>query len=632
MKYLTIFTFISLTVGLVSAQEWDEIPEQELQMTSFEQDPEADAVILFDIASLKITKDFDMIIKRHKRIKILTEEGKEHADVSFYYWDDDHLLELEAHAYSPDGNETELDDELIQIQKEDEWNRCYFVIPGVQAGSVIEYHYELYRDNITFLRPWYFQSNIFTQISQLTVSLQPGFSYDAIPENISLYEYEFDSEEFFEIETKKKNKRFTWRVKNVPPFISEKYMYNQDDYYAKIYFQLNSYKDQYQDYTFIKTWKDLSEKVLDAFSECVEMDRGLEDHTLNLIRDCTDNEQKINRIYYFVRDSIETADDYDLWAFKKPDEVLKKRAGLPSCKNLLFLNMLTHAGIEAHPVMISTRSHGRLILGTPQLQQFNHFVVQVKNGTELKYMDCSDKICPKGVLSLDCDVGIGLLVLKEKGEMIKINQEMIRNKVVIKTTIDVGQKNDLLIGSEFTMEGYPALEDLSEINSGELKKFASEKLQDTFEHFEIDSIWMIEQDDPLSLKYHIKYRVTDFFSEAGEIIYMPQPMLSRLNSNPLVLEKRNYPVDFSYILDHTEVVKINLPENLQISEVPLRIKDNSRYASFSSFCFKGKNSVELNRKFTLKKISFRPSEYKELRRIYDTMTNSDQNQIVLTKL
>jgi hypothetical protein len=46
---LVCFPFVA-----ISAQEWDEVSAEELEMTSLAEDPEAAAVVLFAIGDLKI--------------------------------------------------------------------------------------------------------------------------------------------------------------------------------------------------------------------------------------------------------------------------------------------------------------------------------------------------------------------------------------------------------------------------------------------------------------------------------------------------------------------------------------------------------------------------------------------------
>ena len=629
MKFFLLITIILMLVFSLNAQEWDEITDDELAMRDFPDYHEADAVILFDIGQLKITKDFELEIKRHVRIKILTEEGKESADISFSFRDHENIIDLEAHAYSPDGEEYELDDDDVHYQEYDDWNICRFSIPGVEVGSVIEYRYEVLSEYIHYLDPWYFQNDKFTVLSQLSVAIRPGFNYTAFPENISLYDYQLDQEDYVDIDTRKKNRRFTWRARNIPPLKREKLMYNFDDYLAKVYFQLVSYKDSYQNYTFIKTWDDLSKTIHKTFENSIDIDDGLKDLTLNLLADASDIKEKIEHIYKFMLDSIETIDNIDLWDYETPEKVLENRRGIPSSKNLMLICMLRHANIESHPVMISTRPNGRIFLDIPQMRQFNHFLVQVYADNKLIYLDTSDEFCPQGVLSTDCSVKHGLLVKENKGQIVKIKSKQVKSLTQIKTDIMLNSGGVMVANSTFKLQGYPAFYTQGKMKSKTLQKYGEEKLNKSFEECILDTIWVEKRDNPEILVYHMKYEIKNFAEDAGDMLYLSAPFFTKSKTNPLKTEKRFYPVDYANTFIELESVNIHLADNMSILELPLRVKDNSRYASYSNFIFKGEKEIELNRQFSIKKLSFQPVEYKELRRIYNTMTNSDQNQIVI---
>jgi len=53
MKYSYLFVIMAV-FGMASAQEWGEISEKELKMTGIPEDPEADAVVLFDFGEMQI--------------------------------------------------------------------------------------------------------------------------------------------------------------------------------------------------------------------------------------------------------------------------------------------------------------------------------------------------------------------------------------------------------------------------------------------------------------------------------------------------------------------------------------------------------------------------------------------------
>jgi len=71
-----LFCFIVFSLPLISAAgdefEWSEISDEELMMPSIPEDPEANAIILFHLGEMKITPNYGLEMKVHKRIKILT--------------------------------------------------------------------------------------------------------------------------------------------------------------------------------------------------------------------------------------------------------------------------------------------------------------------------------------------------------------------------------------------------------------------------------------------------------------------------------------------------------------------------------------------------------------------------------
>lgn len=124
------------------AQDFGEIPEELLKMTSLAEDPEEDAVI-FDKVVFKITRDFVLELKRHVRIKVFTEEGKKQANIELLLWHEDVIDDIEVISISPDGKEYELDSDNIFTEEGERTNKISFPIPGVEVGSVFDYEYSV---------------------------------------------------------------------------------------------------------------------------------------------------------------------------------------------------------------------------------------------------------------------------------------------------------------------------------------------------------------------------------------------------------------------------------------------------------------------------------------------------------
>lgn len=73
--YVIILSIIIISFNIKS-QDFGEIPDELLKMTSLAEDPEEDAAVIFDKGTVRINSNFDLEQTRHVRVKVFTEEGK----------------------------------------------------------------------------------------------------------------------------------------------------------------------------------------------------------------------------------------------------------------------------------------------------------------------------------------------------------------------------------------------------------------------------------------------------------------------------------------------------------------------------------------------------------------------------
>lgn len=627
LSFVLVFSF-----SIYSQEyEWGEITDEEFAMTSIEEDPDADAVILFDIAQISITPDFELNFKRHVRIKILTEEGKEHANVNLYYPRKYDIYELEAQSFLPNGDDFELDDDNIFEESVPYLHKKVFAIPGVEVGSVLEYRYELFSESIHYLQPWYFQNDIFTKLSEISVYLPTGFNYNAFKENTTNYDIEhYSAEDWDPYQSGKRTTKYIWKGKNLPPIKSEPYMNNLEDYIAKLSFQLISFKNRYVSYTFIKTWDDLANTVRDDHTKLLDKDDGVAELKDSLITDSMQVNDKINILYDFVRKNIETISTDE---FEPPEELLENKKGDRVEKNLLLISLLRKAGIEAYPVLISTRKNGKFSPKLTQLRQFNHTIVCVNSGDKYLFLDTIDKNCPFGMLPVNSSVKKGFIIKDDKGQVINISQAKLNNQVDINSIVNLKDDGEISVESNIKYEGYVALRERKSLNKTDEEEFIKEKLEDYFTDAEIDT-FEISNNEELEkpLEVFIKFRVKNYAQIIGDMIYLPPPFLAKFENNPFTSKKRYFPVDYSYTYNSSQKTKINFPPSFTISEIPKKGKANMQKISFITIYFKDQNSIEVNRRYRRRRDSVHHSEYQDLLNFYDRVVESDQSQIVFQKL
>ena len=132
---------------------------EEMNMTEYAQDPDADAVILMQscdvIYSMSSMYNMSISYNYRIRIKVLKDEGKKYGDFAISYYVDDEGKNLEEFsdfsAASYNLNEkgkieaTKVTPKLIRDEKVGEHHMLRkFSVPMVQKGSVIEVSYRLF--------------------------------------------------------------------------------------------------------------------------------------------------------------------------------------------------------------------------------------------------------------------------------------------------------------------------------------------------------------------------------------------------------------------------------------------------------------------------------------------------------
>ena len=638
MRYITaqiLFFGLLFYVTPILAQEWGDVSEEILSMTGIPEDPEADAVILFDKGTIAITLRFELVVQRHTRIKILTERGLKYGDVSINLRSDDKIDELRAQTILPNGKKITLSKKDIFTKKRRSGSEKVFAIPGVEVGAVIEYAYEITNKQLAFLAPWQFQHGIFTKLSELILIIPEGFDYRAFASNAYVPD---PLRESYQIADPQMGTsfvgRFVWRAENLPALKREPYMTTLKDYWATLFFQIVSYrnpKDTMADpVIFIKTWDDLAETLQKSYNPHLRKTRTLERRVLGLAPETQDDLTRAEAIYSYVRDSIETSASSG--SRKRPNDVLKRKKGSSSEKNMLLIAMLKAAGFEASPMRISTRTNGRLQENWPQLQQFNYTIAHLSIDDDVYFLDTNDSQCPFVLLPPRFLSGKGFLVAEEEGKIVEIPMPKDASISRANTQAKLTENGDLMCQTTLQFEGYRGISERKDLDEEKPEKYVKEILENRFGDVMIDGFQIAQDKDvDMPLEVKIDYRIQNYAQVAGDMVYCPSSLIHQRQSNPFKNEKRLFPVEFNYGFASEEIVDLTLPEGFEVVEIPEVQKVTSLGVRFQSDCQADSNRVRLQRTFSVSRVYYTPAQYPRLRNAYAKIISADQGQIVLRR-
>jgi hypothetical protein len=395
MKLLKIFFILFLSLqAKVQAQnfskEFGKLGKDEADLAYYGPNKSAEAVVLFDIGKSYFedyNDNFKVIFEESTRIKIFSEAGLKWAEVEIPYYHESQLFEevydIEATTYNPVNgvfNKTSFNAANCHDEKVNEyWTIKKFALPDVKAGSIIEYRYKIRSDYKFNLRDWKFQSKIPTVYSEFEVSMIPFYEYVFLLQGGA----KFDSQTSHEAAgllrqygpVNYHDVIYTYVMKNIPAFNDEEYITSINDYQIKIGFQLSKVISIAGITTkVISTWPDLVKDLMKdaSVSKFAKRSEKLAEKLYSPDSLKNKSQQaKFDFILNYVKANYNWNKMNGKYASKSTSDLLKDKVGNDADLNLFTIGLLNAAGIEAYPLIISTRENGKVPLEYPYLKFFN---------------------------------------------------------------------------------------------------------------------------------------------------------------------------------------------------------------------------------------------------------------------
>ncbi|RNC79600.1 MAG: DUF3857 domain-containing protein [Balneola sp.] len=635
--------------------KFGDIPQEHLEMEVYDKDSTASAVILFSNGETDLTyrnEEFMLTIKRHVRIKILTDEGLDEGDISIRFRNKnssspEEINNIKATSYFLDengklnkeniGRRDRFTEELSEYA-----SAVKFTMPNLRKGSVFEYSYELVSNNPLNFPDWVFQGDIPVMWSEYTAKIPEWFSFLTVSRGFHRYAvneqktyndyfslrsiYMGDTSERIEF----KGTEYRYAMKDLPAIKSEPYMKTSLDYLSHIRYKLasiqmpNSMVDNY-----MTSWRGLVNGMLENGDYGRRLNgRWVGREVAGLVDDADSDLHKMVKVYNHVSSVMDWNENYGLWPNKKLEDVYEEGTGNGAAINLVLVDFLRAVGLEAHPVMISTRSHGEVIRTFPGSIQFNHTIVYAEVDGIYHLLDAKDDYLPYNLLHPEDLNGEGLLVYPNEELWVPIDNKSTSSEVcrVNVQITDSGIKGSL----KLTNKGYFAYNRRQQIDYEELEKSVKQEILGAPDSYMIDSVSISKDVLDESFDLEVDFRIDK--NMHVDVLYI-NPMVIGGRENPFKKEDRSFPVDYNYPFSENLVYSMTLPEGWVVDELPQsvvhRLPDNT--AEFRRLIQANGNTIMMNYIFRIKKYRFMPGEYDELKKMYDQMTAMLDANIVLKK-
>jgi hypothetical protein len=659
--------------------KFGKIEESDLNMKVYPKDSAASAVILCDYGDArvqynKVTDNFEIVYFFHKRIKVLKADPsvlEDLATVEIGYRNygsrsQDVISNLKASVYENVGGrqvESKLDKSGIFDKEEfKHFSTKKFTLPNVKNGVVIEYSYEIKSNLIFQPRTWYFQSQYPTVWSEYNFAFSQYHIYAYNQEGYNKLDINEKGKDAQTISfTEKVEERSTsglnsaptgkmetynvtlnmttnrWAMKDVPALRSEAFITTPLDYFDKIEFQLNSIKPfNGANIAFGNTWeKFVKEEMKGGVTGKKLKQRGaIKDLTKSLTKDKTTAMDKIAAISNYIKTNISVQNGFFLADDRSNEDVIKKKTGTVGDINLLFGAMLSEADLNVTPVLMSTRSHGRVAQTYPLESRFNYLLMSVNVDGNDVLLDATNAALPTTVLPFGALNGQGLLMDVDKPRWVDLQA----TKMVDLTNADITIENGKILRGVIstTQKSYKGWDSRLKIAKDGADKHAKALLEKLVGNGKLVSQKFdntTNSNDPL--KGRFEFETSEFMDVNAERIYL-NPMLSFGKSENLLKKaERLFPVDFAHPSEEIYNFSLKVPAGYTVEELPKPVKllweDGSVGFQYIVAPANTEGVVKITSKITIKKPVFSADEYADLKKTFDQIVAKHAEQIVLKK-
>jgi hypothetical protein len=634
-RTLLLFLFFVIS-NIVKSQknELGKVTTQELQEQYHSLDTSAVAAILIKkgISTFRLgsTGEWSLDTDVSYKIKIYKKEGLKYADQSFSMYvggnTNERISISNAYTYNlVDGKvvKTKLKSESEFIEKvSSNWSVKKITFPQVQEGSIIEFKVQKTSPYISVMDDFYFQSEIPINFVEYIVEIPSYFKFNTV----------FTG--FEKITQTNQVERQIYTGVNIPALKQEDFVINKDNYSTILKLELSSVQYPGQSpKNFSVSWEDLVKNIFENenFGPEIKKNDYYKNELELLLKDVKSNEDKIVVIYNFVKNKMTWNNKFGLYTSDGVRKAYKQNEGNVAEINLMLVSMLKYAGIDANPVLISTRSNG--IAYYPNRSAYNYVVAAVEGNNTVLFLDATEKKLQPGILPLRALNWVGRII-RNYGSSAAVNLlDVTQSKENNAIIVDVMSDGVLKGKYRKQLSDYYAY--LYRNNYGKLAKDNYvEKVEKSIFGFEIEEYKVENVDDYSSnVVENFDFQDKNSVELIGNKMYISPLLFLTLKNNPFQSENRKFPVDFNFPFRDSFSVTIKIPDGYEVEYIPEQISI-SMIDNLGSFKFNSShtsNQIQVVVTYNVNAFHIPTENYGALREFYEIMLKKHAEKIVLRK-
>jgi hypothetical protein len=316
----------------------------------------------------------------------------------------------------------------------------------------------------------------------------------------------------------------------------------------------------------------------------------------------------------------------------------------------LMRAMLRVAGIESHMVLIFSgdRNYVRSEWASPH--QFNHAILAVTvpesvSGSavvthpalgRLLIFDPTDSETPVGDLPEDEQGSYALVVAGAKGDIVRMPvapPETNRTDVTVTATLDANGSLDATMGLDSRAQSARDLRSVHEyLPPVEFRKMIEGWLSRDVKALELDQMDAKDAFEKGAFGMQLSFKAPRYAQlMQGRLLVFKPAIIEPYNEGfPLQTEKRIHPLVLNSQCYHKQV-RVKLPENFKIDEMPDAANLSTSFGSYSSSYKMDGSELLFTEELDVSATTLPAERYGEARKFFESVAGAEQAPLVLLK-
>jgi len=661
LRCLFVLWLVPGFLGLRSFADWPPINPDDLKMTSIKEQPGAPAVVL---DREEVDDDMNNVHSLYERIKILTDAGREYANVEIPYSRRGFSIAgISGQTVHADGTVVPFTgkpfDKTVIKGGGLRFNVKSFTLPDVQVGSIIDYKYSLrYEDTMLLPPEWEVQAELFQRKAYFKYipfqnhgdNVYIQLAHGQIANGVAWAPFIGNGTQPQLHQTVAGNNTAsvkqvsTWvdmTITDVPAFLDEPYMPPRSMLRWRVYFyyQESLNIDEY--------WKAHGKFWNKDAEEFIGKKRGIDDALAKIVSPSDTPEQKVHKIYAFVA-SLEnteyvpersTQEDkvLALKQVKGSDDVLQNRGGTHDELNRLFVSMVRAAGIPASLIWVPDRERDIFLKQYLSTSQFDAEIAIVQIDGKDVFLDPGTKFCPYGILDWRYTGVQGLRQSPKGASLDQTPMPAYTQSLTTRLARVALDEHGMATGTVSLMfKGATAMtlrQEGGRTDAEGRKKLLEDRVREILPGNSQVSLsnspdWD-NAENPLIVQFHVSF---PFAIAAGKRLMLQQQLFQVNEKSRFPATDRKNAIYFHLPWQEADEVHITIPAGMEVESLAPDDMIKLPYAVYKVQHKKeAPNVIFTRRDFIMGNEVFLPTEYKEIKGFFDKV-KSDDDQPALVRL